>query len=84
MNGLLTLLGIESWKPVMTALVMPPLPFFLLMLIGARLILPRRGLGWFVILLSMAGLWLSACAGMGGPCCRVGIRWCWPAISASW
>jgi uncharacterized SAM-binding protein YcdF (DUF218 family) len=65
MNGLLTLLGIESWKPVIAALVLPPLPFFLLLLIGARLILPRRGLGWFVILLSMAGLWLSACAGMG-------------------
>ena len=65
MNGLLTLLGIESWKPVMAALVLPPLPFFLLLLIGARLILPRRGLGWFVILLSLAGLWLSACVGMG-------------------
>src|SRR5690606_6300637 len=36
MNGLLTLLGIESWKPVLAALVMPPLPFFLLILIGAR------------------------------------------------
>lgn len=65
MNGLLTLLGIESWKPVLTALVMPPLPFFLLLLIGARLILPRRGLGWLVILFSVAGLWLSACVGMG-------------------
>ncbi|MBL0730504.1 YdcF family protein [Piscinibacter sp. HJYY11] len=63
MNGLLTLLGIESWKPVVSALVLPPVPFFLLLLIGARLILPRRGLGWFVILLSLAGLWLSACAG---------------------
>ncbi len=65
MNGLLTLLGIEAWKPVITALVLPPVPLFLLLLIGARLILPRRGLGWFVILLSMTGLWLSACAGMG-------------------
>lgn len=65
MNGLLTLLGIESWKPVLAALVLPPLPFFLLILIGARLILPRRGLGWLVILLSMAGLWLSSCLGTG-------------------
>lgn len=63
MNGLLTLLGIESWKPVVGALLMPPLPFFLLLLIGARLILPRRGLGWFVILLSISGLWLSSCLG---------------------
>lgn len=65
MNGLLTLLGIESWTPVLAALVLPPLPFFLLILIGARLILPRRGLGWLVILLSLAGLWLSACQGTG-------------------
>ncbi len=65
MNGLLTLLGIESWTPVLAALVLPPLPFFLLILIGARLILPRRGLGWFVILISIAGLWLSACQGTG-------------------
>lgn len=63
MNGLLTLLGIESWKPVVSALVMPPVPLFLLLLIGARLILPRRGLGWFVILMSLIGLWLSATTG---------------------
>ena len=65
MNGLLTLLGIESWKPVLAALVLPPLPFFLLILVGARLILPRRGLGWSVILLSLAGLWFSTCLGTG-------------------
>lgn len=63
MNSLLALLGIESWKPVLTALLLPPVPFLLLTLIGARLILPRRGLGWFVILLSVALIWLSACTG---------------------
>ncbi|HET7793927.1 MAG TPA: YdcF family protein [Rhizobacter sp.] len=65
MNGLLTLLGIESWTPVLTALLLPPIPFFLLILIGARLILPRRGLGWFVILLSLVGMYLSTCLGTG-------------------
>jgi len=55
--------GIESWKPVLTALLLPPVPFLLLMLIGARLILPRRGLGWLVILLSVALLWLGCCTG---------------------
>jgi uncharacterized SAM-binding protein YcdF (DUF218 family) len=63
MNGLLTLLGIESWKPVIGALLLPPVPFLLLMLIGARLILPRRGLGWFVVMVSVIGLWLSTCTG---------------------
>lgn len=63
MNGLLTMFGIESWKPVLGALLLPPVPFLLLVLIGARLILPRRGLGWFVILIAVTGLWLSACLG---------------------
>lgn len=63
MNSLLALLGIESWKPILTALLLPPVPFLLLALIGARLILPRRGLGWFVIVLSVALIWLSACTG---------------------
>jgi len=63
MNGLLTLLGIESWKPVVGALLLPPVPLLLLVLIGARLILPRRGLGWFIVILSVAGLWLGSCVG---------------------
>jgi uncharacterized SAM-binding protein YcdF (DUF218 family) len=63
LNSLITTFGIDSWKPVLTALLLPPVPFLLLMLIGARLILPRRGLGWLVILLSVAMLWLSACVG---------------------
>ena len=63
MNSLLALMGIESWKPILTALLLPPVPLLLLTLIGARLILPRRGLGWFVILLSVELIWLSACTG---------------------
>jgi uncharacterized SAM-binding protein YcdF (DUF218 family) len=62
-NSLLVMLGVESWKPVITALVLPPVPFLLLTLIGARLLLPRRGLGWLIIAFSVAMLWLSACTG---------------------
>lgn len=65
MNDVLTLLGIDAWRPLLAALVLPPLPFFVLLLVGARLILPRRGLGWLVILFSLTGLWLSACLGTG-------------------
>ena len=64
LNSLLVLLDIESWKPVLTALVLPPVPLLLLLLVGARLMLPRRGLGWFVILVSVILLWLSACTGV--------------------
>jgi uncharacterized SAM-binding protein YcdF (DUF218 family) len=62
-NSLFVLLGIESWKPALAALLLPPVPFLLLTLIGARLILPRRGWGWTLIVLSVAGLWLSNCIG---------------------
>ncbi|MEP7139503.1 MAG: YdcF family protein [Caldimonas sp.] len=63
MNSLFALLGIGSWKPVIGALLLPPVPFLILILFGARLLLPRRGLGWLVILFSVAMLWLSACSG---------------------
>lgn len=63
LNHLFSLLGIESWKPVITALLLPPVPFLLLMLLGARLILPRRGWGWLVIIVSVLGMWFSACLG---------------------
>ncbi|MEO8057983.1 MAG: YdcF family protein [Burkholderiales bacterium] len=63
MNGLFVMFGIETWKPVLTALLLPPVPFLLLMLLGARLLLPRRGLGWLVILFSVSMIWVSACTG---------------------
>lgn len=65
MNSLFVLLDIESWKPILTALLLPPVPLFLMVLLGARLLLPSRGLGWLVILVSVALLWLSACGGTG-------------------
>ena len=63
MDSLLTALGIEPWKPLLTALLLPPVPLLVLLLIGVRLILPRRGWGWFIVLASVALLWLSACTG---------------------
>lgn len=51
------------YKPVLTALLMPPVPFLILILIGARLILPRRGWGYAILLLGVLGIWLSACFG---------------------
>jgi len=63
LHSLISLLGIETWKPVLTALLLPPVPLLLAVLIGARLMQPRRGWGWLVVSLSVAGLWLSACTG---------------------
>ncbi len=63
MNSFFVLLGIGSWKPVIGALLLPPVPFLVLVLFGARLLLPRRGLGWLVIVFAVVMLWLSACSG---------------------
>jgi uncharacterized SAM-binding protein YcdF (DUF218 family) len=54
----------EMYKPVLTALALPPVPFWVLILLGARLILPRRGLGYLLVLLGLMGIWLSATQGM--------------------
>jgi uncharacterized SAM-binding protein YcdF (DUF218 family) len=67
MNELFAMLGIESWKPTLTALVMPPVPFLLLVLAGARLMFRRRALAWLLVLTGCAGVWLmcTAAAGIG-------------------
>jgi uncharacterized SAM-binding protein YcdF (DUF218 family) len=52
-----------AWKPLIGALLLPPVPWLVLVLVGARLILPRRNLGFFVLLLGVAGLWLGSCSG---------------------
>jgi uncharacterized SAM-binding protein YcdF (DUF218 family) len=63
MNELLLVLGIESWKPMLAALVLPPVPVFLLLLVGVRLISWRRGFGWLIVLLSVTLLWLGSTVG---------------------
>ena len=60
MNDLVLALGLEGWKPLLTALLFPPAPFVLLALVGARLLPVRRALGWLLLLLALAGVWLGA------------------------
>lgn len=54
---------IDAFKPVLAALLLPPLPFLLLMLIGARLLSWRRWFGRTLLLLGLALVWLSASQG---------------------
>ena len=65
MNALAFELGIESWKSVIAALLLPPVPLLLLLLFGAALLWARRAIGWLLILMGVAGLWLCSCAGVG-------------------
>jgi uncharacterized SAM-binding protein YcdF (DUF218 family) len=64
-NDIFQSAGIESWKPVLTALLLPPVPWLVLVLVGARLIPWRRFFGWMVVLLAVIGIWLSGSAGVG-------------------
>lgn len=57
MNEIFVMLGIESWKPALTALILPPVPFVLLVLMGGRLMYRRRLIGWLLLLLGTLGIW---------------------------
>lgn len=65
MNEIILTLGIESWKPLISALVLPPVPLLVLVLVGARLMFRRRLLAWFLILLGVTGLWLMCTPAIG-------------------
>ncbi len=64
MNDLFNLLGISSWKPYVGALLLPPVPFIVLMVAGTRLAFARRGWGWLLVLLGAAMLWLTNTMGL--------------------
>ena len=65
MNDLLLRLGIESWKPLVSMLVMPPVPLLLLVLLGLGLMRRRRGTGATLVLAGTLGLWALATPAMG-------------------
>jgi uncharacterized SAM-binding protein YcdF (DUF218 family) len=53
-------LGLLSWKPVVSALVLPPMPALLLMAIGFAVRPRRRTVGWVVFCLGAALAWMSS------------------------
>jgi uncharacterized SAM-binding protein YcdF (DUF218 family) len=64
MNEIFLSLGIEAWKPLLSALVLSPLPLLVLVLAGARLMFNHRITAWLMILFAVLGLWLSTTEGM--------------------
>lgn len=56
MDGLFDL---GLWKPVLTALVLPPVPGLILVLLGARMIFVKRGLGYSTLLAGVFVVWFS-------------------------
>lgn len=65
MNSVFVLFGLESWKHVLGGLLLPPIPWLVLVLIGAWLLARRHRGGAAAIMLGVALLWLSACPGTG-------------------
>jgi uncharacterized SAM-binding protein YcdF (DUF218 family) len=65
LNDILVLIGAQAWKPVLTALALPPVPWLLLMLFGARLMFWKRSIAWLTMLLSLALIWLSCTSAVG-------------------
>ena len=60
-NDVLHTLELGPLKGLVTALLLPPVPFLLLMLLGAWLLRRHRyGLGWTATLLGACALWLSS------------------------
>jgi uncharacterized SAM-binding protein YcdF (DUF218 family) len=57
--------GAAGWKPVLTALLLPPVPLLLLMLVGAGLLKRRPLAGWLLLLAGAAGIWLSSTTAVG-------------------
>src|SRR5262245_36731921 len=67
------MMGVQSWKPVIAALALPPIPWLLLMLVGARMMFWRGRGAWLVLLLGAAGIWRSSTAAVGYWLARVAL-----------
>ncbi len=81
MNDLFLTLGVEAWKPLVSVLLLPPLPLLILILVGARLMYRRRLLAWLLILLGVVGLYLACTSAVSG-LLRRGLTQPPPALAA--
>jgi uncharacterized SAM-binding protein YcdF (DUF218 family) len=58
MNDWLVLWGVEAWKPALQALVMPPVPMLLLVLLGLALVRRRPRLGRSLAVAGVLATWV--------------------------
>ena len=65
MNDQLVRLGIESWKPYVSMLLMPPVPLLLLIVLGVLLLRRSRRGGAALVLVGTLGLWALATPALG-------------------
>jgi uncharacterized SAM-binding protein YcdF (DUF218 family) len=65
MNAWLQMLGIDALKPFLTALLLPPVPWLALIVLGAWQLRRRRWLGGSLVLLGVALVWISCTQAAG-------------------
>ena len=65
LNDLMLQFGLVGSKPVLTALLLPPVPLLLLMLLGAAVARRRPVWGWLLLLAGAAGIWLASTTVVG-------------------
>lgn len=59
------LAGAAGFKPLLTALLLPPLPLLALLLLGGALLRRHARWGWLLLLGAAAGLWLGSTTAVG-------------------
>jgi uncharacterized SAM-binding protein YcdF (DUF218 family) len=58
-NDFLLSLGLDAWRPLLSAVLLPPMPFLFLTLCGAGLLRRRPAWGWLLVGLGSVLVWLS-------------------------
>jgi len=64
MNEIFLALHIEGWKPLLSAVLLSPLPLLVLILAGARLMFRHRITAWLMILVGVLLIWLTTTEGL--------------------
>jgi uncharacterized SAM-binding protein YcdF (DUF218 family) len=67
MNDLLRTLELGSLKGLLSSLVLPPVPFILLILVGVWILKRRPGRAWSFLLIGLLGLWFGSTTLLGWP-----------------
>ena len=65
MNEVLVALGLSPWKSVLGALLLPPVPWLALLVLAWVWRLRHQAAATLLLLVSLAGLWLSHCQATG-------------------
>lgn len=60
MSELFASVDLGPWRPLLTAIVLSPVPFLLLIVLGALALFRRARAGWLPLLLGVAGIWFGS------------------------